>query len=286
MATAIITDSNSGISVEEGKQQGIYVIPMPVMIEDKTYFEGINLTQDEFFEALDKRKRVCTSQPSPQSMTSVWDTAFSHGYCDLVYIPMSSGLSNSYWTARAFAEDYDGRVQVADNHRISVIQRQSVLDAKKLAEMGWNARQIREKLEETAQQSLIYIGVETLAYLKAGGRITPAAAAMGTILNVKPLLVIRGEKLDAFAKIRGTKNCQKKEIEAMQREVEKYRDDGFSYRIGVANSYVRSEDSLMWKKMVEKAFPHDEIFYDPLSFSIGCHVGPDAFGMGISVAIE
>lgn len=208
MRTAIVTDSNSGIFEREGKELGVYVVPMPVIIEGKTYYEGIDLSHEEFYQALLEHKDVSSSQPSPGDVMRAWDRVFADGYEELVYIPMSSGLSGSCQTAAALAEDYGGRVHVADNHRISVTQRHSVQDALALADQGRTAKEIRETLERAAYESVIYVGVETLEYLKKNGRVTPAGAAMGTVLNIKPLLIIEGERLDAFAKVRGTKACK------------------------------------------------------------------------------
>ncbi|MGN0350642.1 MAG: DegV family protein [Roseburia sp.] len=286
MATAVVTDSNSGIFEEEAKKMGIYVVSMPVIINDKTYYEGVDLTHEEFYQCLTECKKVSTSQPSLAEITEIWDRVLSEGYSELVYIPMSSGLSNSCQTAKMLANDYDGKVQVVDNHRISVTQRQSVEDAIKLVQKGYHAEEIKKILEETAYDSIIFVGVETLRYLKKGGRVTPAAAAMGELLNIKPILIIEGEKLDAFAKARGTKNAKKRLIEEMQKRAEKMKKDGAKIRVGVAGSFLIKEEDQEWMEMVQEAFKGEEIHYDPLTFSVGCHVGPGAFGMGISKNIE
>lgn len=195
---------------------------------------------------------------------------------------MSSGLSYSCETAILLAENYDGRVQVVDNHRISVTQRHAVEDALMMAQQGYSAKEIKEILVKTAYDSIIYVGVETLEYLKKGGRVTPAVAAMGSILHIKPLLVIDGERLDAFAKVRGTNNCKKREIEQMKKIAEEYRQGGDEIRISAASSILDDKKSAEWIQMVQSAFPNEKIHYDPLTFSIGCHVGPGAFGMGIT----
>ena len=205
---AIVTDSNSGITQEEGRRLGVSVLPMPFYINDVMYLEGITLTQEEFYEKLKNDEAISTSQPSPAEVCGLWDNLLKE-YDEVVHIPMSSGLSASCETAMALARDYDGRVQVVDNQRISVTQRQSVLDALVLCEAGRTAAEIKEKLEEEKMESSIYITLETLKYLKKGGRITPAAAAIGTVLNLKPVLQIQGEKLDAYAKVRGKKQAKK-----------------------------------------------------------------------------
>lgn len=285
MKTAIVTDSNSGIFEAEGNQLGIFVLPMPVIIDDREYFEGVDLFHDGFYQNLSENRRVSTSQPTPGNVLSLWDQVLSNGFDELVYIPMSSGLSNSFQTALMLAGDYNGKVQVVDNHRISVTQRSSVMDALALARTGCTAAQIKAKLEQSAYDSLIYVGVETLEFLKRGGRITAAGAAMGTVLNIKPLLTIQGERLDAYTKVRGTKNCKKREIEAMQRCAEEFHQKGHAIRIGAAGSFLHEEEEREWLEMVKTAFPGEEVYYDRLTFSIGCHVGPGAFGMGVSAKI-
>lgn len=282
MRTAIVTDSNSGIFEDEAKKLGIYVVPMPIMIDGITYYEGVNLTSEKFYQSLMGGKKVTTSQPAPGRLLELWEYLFSQNYDEIVYIPMSSGLSHSYETAFLLAENYDGKVQVVDNHRISITQRHAVEDAILLVRQGYSAKKIKEVLEKTAYDSIIYVGVETLEYLQKGGRITPAGAAMGSILHIKPLLVIDGERLDAFAKVRGTKHCKKREIEQMKKVAEEYRQKGEEIRISVASSILDEENSSEWLQMVQEAFPDVKINYDPLTFSIGCHVGPGAFGMGIT----
>ena len=217
---AVITDSNSGINFEDAKELGIKVLPMPFLIDGKTYFEEISLSQEEFFEKLENDVDISTSQPSPESVMKIWDEALEEAD-EVVYIPMSSGLSSSCHTALMLADDYDGKVQVVDNQRISVTQRQSVLDAMELAKRGLTAVQIKEKLEKVKFESSIYIMLDTLKYLKKGGRITPAAAAFGSALRLKPVLTIQGEKLDAFAKARTVKQAKSIMIESMKNDFEK-----------------------------------------------------------------
>lgn len=215
---AIVTDSNSGITQEEGRRLGVSVLPMPFYINDVMYLEGITLTQEEFYEKLKNDEAISTSQPSPAEVCGLWDNLLKE-YDEVVHIPMSSGLSASCETAMALARDYDGRVQVVDNQRISVTQRQSVLDALVLREAGRTAAEIKEKLEEEKMESSIYITLETLKYLKKGGRITPAAAAIGTVLNLKPVLQIQGEKLDAYAKVRGKKQAKESYAQGNKRRL-------------------------------------------------------------------
>lgn len=285
MRTAIVTDSNSGIFESEARRLGIYVLPMPVMIEGQEYFEGVDLFHNDFYQSLLAHKQVSTSQPAPGNVLALWDEVLSDGFEELVYIPMSSGLSNSCQTALMLAEDYGGKVQVVDNHRISITQRSSVLDALTLVRAGHTAAEIKEKLEQTAYDSIIYVGVETLEFLKRGGRVTAAGAAMSTVLNIKPLLTIQGERLDAYAKVRGTKNCKKREMEAMRKSAEEFHRKGQAIRVGAAGSFLHEEEDREWLEMVKEAFPGEEVYYDRLTFSIGCHVGPGAFGMGISAKL-
>ena len=199
---------------------------------------------------------------------------------------MSSGLSGSYQTAQALAQDYEGRVQVVNNHRISVTQRHSVRDALILKEKGCSAKEIKEILEQTAYQSIIYVGVETLEYLKKGGRVTPAGAAMGSMLSIKPLLIIAGERLDAYAKIRGTRNCKKRLLTEMKKCADEFHKNGEEIYVGVAGSFGKKEEHQEWMEMACEVFAGEDIKYDPLTFSISCHVGQGAFGMGISKKIR
>lgn len=286
MNVAIVTDSNSGIFEEEGKILGVHVIPMPVILEGKTYYEGIDLTHEEFYQCLEEKREVFSSQPSPAEVLDMWDKLLLSEYDELVYIPMSSGLSGSCRTAQVLAQDYEEKVQVVDNHRISVTQRQSVLDALMLKEKGYSAKEIKKVLEQTAYESIIYVGVETLEYLKKGGRVTPAGAAMGTLLSIKPLLVISGEYLDAHAKVRGTKSCKKRLLNEMKTVADEFHANGDEIYVGVAGSFGRKEEHQEWVEMVNEVFPYEDVKYDPLTFSVSCHVGPGAFGMGISKKIR
>lgn len=285
MRTAIMTDTNSGISKAEGDALGIFVIPMPVIIDEQIYFEGINLNQEFFYDCLTGGRNISTSQPSPGDVMDMWDHILCSGYDQLVYIPMSSGLSNSCQTAISLAKNYKGKVEVADNHRISVTMRVSVMEAKDFADKGASAKEIKEKLEANAYNSGIYIAVDTLEFLKKGGRITAAGAALGTILNIKPVLTIQGEKLDAFAKVRGMKKCRTKMIEALQNDLNtQFHDIPAEYiKLGAAGAGLTREEAESWKNDLTEAFPGMEICYNHLSLSIGCHTGPGALGTGFSI---
>ena len=287
MKTAVMTDSNSGITPEEGKKIGIYSLPMPVIIEGDVFYEGKNITQEEYYGAMTSGKNVTTSQPSPGDVMDMWDGILKEGYEQVVYIPMSSGLSASCHAAIQLSEEYDGKVQVVDDHRISVTMRESVLEAKWMANQGMTAEEIKKKLEENAYTSSIYIAVDTLEYLKKGGRVTVAGAAIGAVLNIKPVLTIQGEKLDAFTKVRGMKKAELKMLEAIEEDLNtRFADvDRKQLRLGAAGTFQKQEDADQWYKMVKDTFENeiDDIYYDSLSFSIGCHVGPNAIGIGISV---
>ena len=280
---AIVTDSNSGITQEEGRRLGVSVLPMPFYINDVMYLEGITLTQEEFYEKLKNDEAISTSQPSPAEVCGLWDNLLKE-YDEVVHIPMSSGLSASCETAMALARDYDGRVQVVDNQRISVTQRQSVLDALVLREAGRTAAEIKEKLEEEKMESSIYITLETLKYLKKGGRITPAAAAIGTVLNLKPVLQIQGEKLDAYAKVRGKKQAKKVMLKAIREDWEgcfgKYVEAG---EMCLQMAYTgNKEEAEEFKEEVQAVFPEADIHMDPLSLSVACHIGHGALAVACS----
>lgn len=254
--TAIATDSNSGISQEMAKRLGISVIPMPFTIDDQLYFEDVTLTQEQFYEKLQSDCTITTSQPAPGDVMDLWDRLLTE-YDEVVYIPMSSGLSNSCETALMLAEDYDGKVFVVNNQRISVTQKRSVLDAIELAKQGRSGAEIRDFLEETKLESSIYITVDTLKYLKQGGRVTPAAAAIGTILNIKPVLQIQGEKLDSFAKARGFRQAKKIMLDAVEKDM---RERFAGQKVHLQAAYTCSEaDALEWKQEIEERFPGYEV---------------------------
>lgn len=288
MKTAIMTDTNSGISKSEGEKLGIFVIPMPVIIEDIIYYEGVNLSQEYFYQCLTEGKNISTSQPSPGDVMNMWNQILDSGYDELIYIPMSSGLSNSCETAISLADEYNGKVQVANNHRISVTMRESIMEAKSYADNGMNAFQIKEKLEENAYNCSIYIAVDTLEFLKKGGRVTAAGAALGTVLNIKPILTIQGEKLDAFAKVRGMKKCHMKIIDAIQNDLNtRFKDIPTErIRLGAAGAGLAPEEIEIWKQELSEAFPQLELCYDHLSLCVGAHTGPGAIGTAISILAE
>ncbi|MCR5770040.1 MAG: DegV family protein [Butyrivibrio sp.] len=285
---AIITDSNSGITQAEGEELGIIVIPMPFTIAGTDYLEDINLTQEEFYTKLNDDEEVSTSQPSPGTLMDLWDDTLKN-YDEIVYIPMSSGLSSSCSSAMSLAmdDDYEGKVFVVDNQRISVTMRNSVLDAIRLAKEGKSGAQIKEILEKDKFNSSIYIMLDTLYYLKKGGRITPAAAALGTILRIKPVLQIQGEKLDSFAKARTSSQGQKIMLNAIKDDAEK-RFGGLNpdnVRIDAAFTHD-TEKAAEWKKMIEETFPGFDVHMDPLSLSVSCHIGPGALAVTITKILK
>lgn len=276
--TAIVTDSNSGITQRRGRELGIYVLPMPFFIDGELFLEDISLTQEQFYERLGADSEISTSQPSPGDVMELWEKLLRE-YDEIVHIPMSSGLSSSCETALAIAAEYDGRIQVVNNQRISVTQEQSVYDALELRDRGMSAREIREALEREKFQSSIYITVDTLKYLKKGGRITPAAAAVGTVLNLKPVLQIQGEKLDAFAKVRGWKAAKKAMLNAVERDLtERFADVKDDMILGMAYTCSR-EEAQTWKKEIRERFPGYEMLEGPLSLSVACHIGPGAMAV-------
>lgn len=254
---------------------------MPILIDGEIYYEGITLTHDDFYRCQAAGQAISTSQPAPGDVIALWDRVLEE-YDALVYIPMSSGLSASCQTAASLAADYGSRVQVVNSHRISVPQRNSVMDALSLAAVGCSAAEIREELEYTGLDSVIYIGVDTLKYLKQGGRVTPAAAAMGAILHLKPLLKIEGERLDAFATVRGRNACKQELIDAMQRSVEEFHQRTWPICVGVSGSFLSREGEQAWLALAKETFPSECIQYDPLALSIGCHTWPDTFGIAVS----
>ena len=285
MCVAIVTDTNSGISVAEGDRLGVFVLPMPLTVDGQLRFEGVDITADEFYAAQQAGRAVSTSQPSPGDVIEMWNRVLEE-YDALVYIPMSSGLSTSCQTAAALAEDYGGRVQVADLRRISVTQKLAVLDGVDLAKQGCTAAEIKEELERISMDAMIYIGVETLTYLRRGGRITPMAAAMGDLLNIKPLLKIEGDRLDAFAKVRGIKACKQRMLEAMEESVEQFQQKGWRFHVATAHTYRTQEEIREWQQTLEDHFPGIPASHGELALSIGCHTGPGAFGMGVARRVD
>ena len=284
---AIVTDSNSGITQDQAKKMGVHVIPMPFYINETMYLEGVTLTQEEFYERLKNDEPISTSQPSPAEVCGLWDMLLKEND-EIVHIPMSSGLSNSCETAMGLARDYDGKVQVIDNQRISVTQYQSVADALALRDAGKSATEIKEVLEAEKLESSIYITLETLKYLKKGGRITPAAAAIGTVLNLKPVLQIQGEKLDAYAKVRGKKQAKRVMLKAAQEDMQErfaeYKKEGL---MCIEGAYTGNpEEAEEFKKEIEAAFPGHEVRMAPLSLSVACHIGHGALAVACTKKVK
>lgn len=287
-SVAIVTDSNSGISQAEAKELGIYVIPMPFLVDGKLYFEDVDMNKEQFYHFLENDADLSTSQPSPGDVMDLWDKLLKE-YDEIVHIPMSSGLSASCSTAMGLARDYDGKVQVVDNQRISVTMQQSVMDAKHLVAAGKSAAQIKEILEKEALESSIYLMVDTLKYLKKGGRITPAAALLGSALNLKPILQIQGDKLDAYKKVRGVKAAKKNMLEAMKKDVEgRFSDYVTKGQLKLHVAYTTDEETArQWKEEVQSMFPDIAISrIDPLSFSVTCHTGPGVLAIAASHALD
>ena len=275
MKIAIATDTNSGITAQQAAELGIYLLAMPVNLEETVHFEGIDITSEQLYDAMRLHRDVSTSQPSPGQLMELWDGILAAGYDGIVYIPMSSGLSGSCQSAALFARDYDGKVQVVDNHRISVTQRESVISALRLARQGWDAVQIKDFLEQHALDASIYITVDSMEYLKKGGRVTPAAATLATVLNLKPVLTIQGDKLDAFAKVRGIKSAQAKMIEAIKADrAQRFQDVPQSrLLIETAGTLESPELAESWRQQVQSEFPFAKVTYANLPCSIACHVG-------------
>ena len=283
MKTAVVTDSNSGITQSEGKQLGIFVIPMPFMIEGETYEEDISLTQEEFYERLKEDADISTSQPSPETVMNLWDQVLKE-YDEIIHIPMSSGLSSSCQTAQMLAEDYDGRVQVVDNRRISITQRQAVMDAREMTKRNMSGEEIRKELEKSSMESSIYITIDTLKYLKKGGRITPAAAALGTLLRLKPVLQIQGDKLDAFSKARTMKQAKSTMLAAIAQDLKNRFGDPEAEHTWIAVAHTCNYEAA--KEFVEELrtlYPKTgNIIADPLSLSVACHIGPGALAVAVT----
>ena len=281
---AIVTDSNSGITLSEAEKLGIRVVPMPFLIDGNTYYEEISLSQEDFFKMLGEDVDISTSQPEPGSVTDIWEEELKHAE-EVVYIPMSSGLSSSCHTAIMLSEDFDGKVQVVDNQRISVTQRQSVLDAIELAGRGMGAAEIKEYLEEVKMESSIYIMLDTLKYLKKGGRITPAAAALGSALRLKPVLQIQGEKLDAFTIARTKKQGVSKMLSAMESDINNRFGGVSNVHLEVAHTQ-NEEAALGFKETIKEKFGASAVDLSPLSLSVSCHIGAGALAIACSKVIK
>lgn len=280
---AILTDTNSGITMQKAQELGVHLILMPILIDGEVYLEEKDIKKDFFFEKLASDADVSTSQPSPGDMIDMFD-ALLKDYEEVVYIPMSSGLSGTCQTATMLAEDYNGKVHVVDNQRISVTMRQSVLDALALANDGKTGAQIKEYLEADALNAPIYIMVNTLKYLKKGGRVTAAGAAIGEVLNIKPVLKIDGGKLDAFAKCRGVKQAQKTILKAIEND----RDTRLKEKKCIINGAYSGDDSVgeEWRNILQEAFPDYEVEMYELPMSICAHIGPGAMGVGVYWSYE
>ena len=284
---AVVTDSNSGITQAQGTELGIFVLPMPFMIDEEQFFEDVNLTQEQFYEKLEAGANVVTSQPSPEAVMNLWKEILTD-YDEIVHIPMSSGLSGSCQSAMMLSEEFDGRVQVVNNQRISVTQKQSCMDALMLAGQGRNAAEIREILENDKFNSSIYIMLDTLFYLKKGGRITPAAAAIGTLLKLKPVLQIQGEKLDSFSKARTMKQARTTMLAAVEKDLkERFADpEAENTWLFVAHSQ-NDEMAAEFAKEIEEHYPKAKPVYGaPLSLSIACHIGPGSLAVAMSRKID
>ena len=288
MKIAVVTDSNSGITQAQAKEMGVAVLPMPFMIDGETYYEDITLTREQFYQRLKDNADIATSQPTPDSILKMWDKLLKE-YDQIIHIPMSSGLSGSCSTAMMLAgeDEYEGKVFVVDNRRISVTQYQSVKDAQMLAAMGMDGTQIKKRLEETAADSVIFITVDTLKYLKKGGRITPAAAALGTLLKIQPVLIILGEKLDSFAKARTMKQAKTMMMNAIQKELDGRLHDSECRNCHLAIAHTDNEEAaLEFKKEVEERFPNADVYMAPLSLSIACHIGPGSLAVTATRKME
>ncbi|WP_033154060.1 DegV family protein [Pseudobutyrivibrio ruminis] len=279
---AILTDSNSGITQAQAQDYGVFVIPMPFYIDGELYYEDIDLTQEQFYEKLTQGGEITTSMPITGNLMDTWDKLLKD-YDEIVYIPMSSGLSSSCATAKMLAEDYDGKVVVVDNQRISVTQKLSALEAKKLADLGKSAQEICDALMEIKSLSTIYITVDTLEYLKKGGRLTPAVAAIGSLLKIKPVLSIYGEKLDKYSMVRTVKAAKQTMIEALKKDMQNvlHTDNLDDVVISIAHTQ-NQEAAEKFKEELEAEFPGKEIWIDPLSLSVSCHIGPGALACTVT----
>lgn len=285
MKIAIMTDTNSGISIDEGEKKGVYVLPMPVIIDGVSYLEGIEMTHETLYAAIREGRSVSTSQPSPGDVVAMWERILGDGFDQIVHLPMSSGLSSTCHNASMLAEDYEGRVFVVDNRRIAVTLREAVWDALEMVDAGLSAAEIKESLEADARQQSIYITVSSLQHLQRGGRLSTSATILGTALNIKPILTIQGDKVESFAKGHGMRQCEKKMIEYLAADVAaRYADiPAERVQIATAGTLERAEDVEQWKRMVQSAFPGSRVYYAPLPCSIACHVGLDCKGIGVII---
>lgn len=280
---AVVTDSNSGITQKLAKELGITVIPIPFFINGDMYYEDITLTREEFFKKLEEDAEISTSQPAPGDLMDTWDKLLEE-YDEIVHIPISKSLSSSYETAVMIAADYDEKVQVVDNQRVAIMQKSSALDALRLAEQGKTAKEIKEILEEERFNACAYITVDTLKYLKKGGRVTPAAAAIGSVLNIKPVLIVFGEKLDSFAKARGWKAAKKTMLETVKKDLEeKFAGEDMSVYI-ISSSDPETTEA--WRQEVQNYFPEYEVGTENISLCVTCHTGPGALAIAYAKNVK
>lgn len=282
MRTAIVTDSSSGICRDRSRGNDIFIIPIPVIIAGKTFFEGVNLTYADLLQALSAHKPVSISQPTLSEMITVWNYVLDLGYDELLYIPMSSGLSDTYRMAQNLKMDYGCRVEIVDNHRISISLQHAVLDAIDLRKVGYPASQIRKMLEKTAAQSIAYVGIGTSGYLNMTMGVPSIATEIRNIVKMKPWMVYEDEFQDAYAKIKRIRDYQNRLVKELYEKVTKFHKEGFSVRIGVTGSFISEEATRKWIEMVQQAFPEEDVCNVPLAASICCHVGLDAFAIGAS----
>ena len=284
MKTEIMTDTNCGINKKEADELGIFLLPMPVNVSDKTYLEGIDISLDEMYGMMEEGIETTTSQPSPGSLMEMWDDILDE-YDEIVHIPMTSGLSGSCENAKGLARGYEGKVIVVDNHRISVPQRESVLEAKAMADAGKEGKEIAQYLEDTGMDCSIYITVSDLKYLRRSGRLGSTSAFLGSLLNIKPILTIQGEKIDAFAKCRGLKICERKMIEALENDINtRFKDvPEDNIQVLVAGTLKEQSEIDEWTKTVQDAFPYSKVYYNALPCSILSHVGPGCRGIAVVV---
>jgi DegV family protein with EDD domain len=277
MKTAIVTDSNSGISQEKAEKYGVYVLPMPFYVDDELYFEDRSMTHEEFYIRQQAGSKIYSSQPSPADVTELWDHVLET-HDELLYIPMSSGLSGSCATAQAMAADYDGRVLVADIGRLTVTQKAAVLEARKRALAGEHAAQILKELVYAKDDCVIYLTVEDLKYLRQGGRISASSAVLGNLLNIKPILVLEGQKVEAVSKVRGDKLARKRIIQCLEESLQnKFHSDDLSEFYLAAAASMSSEDALAWKSQLEEHFGV-RCSMSPIPLSLGCHLGHGTYG--------
>ena len=282
MKIALLTDSNSGIKARDYADNDIYVLPMPIIIDNVDYFEGESINSEDFFKNQTEGKKITTSQPSLQTLIDYFDRLLSLGYDQILYMPMSSALSSACGTAKMIARDYDGRIEVVDNHRISVTQKHAIIEAIEYLKLGLDAREVKEKLEEGAYDSLIFIAVDTLDYLAKGGRLTKSCASMANLINIKPLLIIEGEKLDAFTKTHGMKKCKKLLIKEISKYAKECQKSGYETYITASGSLNDADLEKEWIEEIKEEFPDHEIHYEPLSLSVCAHIGEGSYAIGIS----